>query len=352
MSEHEFKDKTNSQQYMHRHHDAGFEGEEIDISEIINVIKSQKIFIAIVMAISLFVACIYIINLAPKFQSTALIQIDNNSGGINDVLKSLDSSSSGSGGLFGSNGASPAQIEKALITSRFILQPTIESLGLNIRVEQRYFPIFGAYIARHYKGDNVAKPLMNFTSYSWGGEKVAVTHFVIPEDYSDRQFKLKIGNNGSYKLYAPDGKFVLDGVVGKLSESPEFGAIPGIKILVTTARANLGAEFFVSASPVDGLIGDFAGKLSIVDIGVSTGVATGVMNVGLQGEDPEQIPKILNTIVYYDMQKNADKKTAEVQKTLNFLDEQSKNLRSELDVAEGALSDYKAKEGVLGIKAG
>jgi len=226
MSEQELKEKNGFQRQ--RSHDFDMEGEELNIGELIGVVKAQKLFIGIVMAVAFLLACVYIINLPPKFQTTALIQIDGNNSNMDGLLKNLDSSGGGASQIiFGGGSASPAQIESVLMTSRFILQPTIESLGLNINVEQHYFPFFGSYKARHHVGEGLAKPFMGFNSYSWGGEKITVKQFSLPNDYYDKQFKIKAGENGSYKLYSPDDKFILNGTVGKLATTSEFDATPG-----------------------------------------------------------------------------------------------------------------------------
>lgn len=322
--------------------------QELDFGEIIPLIRTNKILLFILMAVSLLISCVYILNTPPQYESTALIQVENRSNGMGNVLQ--DISLPFSSGIASS--ASESQIEKALLSSRFILQPTIESLGLNITISPKYFPIFGASHASKHKGTDLSKPFLNFSKYASGGEKLTIRQLVVPNSFFNEKFTLKAGENRGYSLYSPDGDFVLKCSAGKLCESTLSSTIPNVKILVTEIKSRPNVEFIVSSLPMQDVIEKLSDNLTIIDLGMNDVFSdrkkaeTGVLSLALQGPDAEKLPMILNTIVYYDIQKNINKKTAESKKTLAFLEKQSSDLKQELDKSETTLSNYKSKQGI------
>lgn len=325
----------------------------IKISDMFDVVRAKKKFVLSIMFASFLLVVGYFLFTAPRYESSALVQVENGAEGMNQTLQSLDASL---GGLAGSSaGALRSQIEAALIGTRFILQPTIESLGMNVKVEVNYFPLFGSVLARMYNGDGVASPWLGLSSYAWGGEKLVVKQFDVSQEFLNVPFRLVAAKGGGYKLYSPNGDFVLEGVTGKLAVSTEASAIPNVSFFVAQMRANPGATFKVEATSLGEAVKDLANNLQIIDIGldpkakIKENTHIGVLNITLNGTESAKLPSILNTIIYYAIKKNTSKKTAEAQKTLRFLDQQVLNLKDELDKAETALTDYKAKQGVLGV---
>lgn len=330
------------------------ENDEIQLGELIAILKSRKWFIVSVMAVVFIIACIYAINIPPKFEASALIQVDNKTEGMAQMLQNLDPSISSILGR--SSGAMPSEIETALLSSRFILQPTIERLHLNITVRPNYFPIIGAWFAYHYQGEALAKPHWGLSRYSWGGEKIDIPRFEVPHLYLTREFKLEVGENGAYQLYAPSGELLISGKTGEVFESDTSSVVPRVKILIDKTIANPGQVFYIAAQPTDQTLKYFDQSLSITDKGSKTGGIgggsdTGVLNLTLQGTNADLLPIILNTIVSFDINKNTSKKTAETTKTLSFLEKQSKILKSDLDKAETALSNFEAIKGIIEISA-
>lgn len=347
------EETTKKEQTLPRHSRESREEDTIELGELFAIIKAQKRFIFTIMGVVFLLTVLYMLSVPPKYESTALIQVENKSEGMSGTLKSLDSSlSSVVGNSYGA--AMPSEIETALINSRFILQPTIETLGLNVKVQPHYFPIFGAYVAHRYKGEGLNSVWMGFSNYAWGGEQLHIKQFIVPELFYNKSFVLETDKNNSYKLYTPSGRLLLEGVVNKVSESDVESEIPGVKILVSDSLARPGVKFYIVLKPISESIKEFSESLSINDLG-SQGVSvgqrsqTGILSLSLKGVDAGLLPTILNTIVYYDIAKNTDKKTIEAQKTLVFLDQQAITLKNDLDKASTVLSDYKSKQGVLGV---
>ncbi len=330
--------------------------DQINISEMFSVVKAHIRFIIVVMLSVFVLAVIYAMRIPPRYQTSALIQIEQQQSSMTGLLNNLDTSSGGMG-EFGMT-ATPVNIESALIMSRFIIQPTVKNLGLNIQVSPHYFPIFGSFMAHRYNKPGVAKPFLGLSKYAWGGESVKIGEFEVPDTAVGERFKLKVLTRNSYELYSLKGQRILAGKIGQLAESAASGSVPGMKLLVTSVKANPGLEYFIASTPTEGLVAQIISNLSISDLGTNKSsselgyqVQTGVLNLSLKGSKPERLPLILNTIIKYEIQKNIEKKTAEAKKALVFLEKQSTSLKDELDRAETALTKYKANQGGIGVSA-
>ncbi|MDI7065545.1 Wzz/FepE/Etk N-terminal domain-containing protein, partial [Klebsiella pneumoniae] len=119
--------------------------DEIDLSEIIAVIRENRLLIALVTAGMLILGIAYAFFETPVYRADAMIQVDDDSGAgnINDKLGDLAS-------LFQNKATADAEIE--LIRSRMVASEAVSRLHLDIGVEPRYFPVIGALIARRASG--------------------------------------------------------------------------------------------------------------------------------------------------------------------------------------------------------
>ncbi len=74
------------------------------------------------------------------------------------------------------------------------------------------------------------------------------------------------------------------------------------------------------------------------------GKDTGMLNLTLVGEDPNQITNILNTISDNYLAQNISRQAAQDEKSLEFLKAQLPKVRDELDEAENKLNAYRRKK--------
>ncbi|MFA6409675.1 MAG: polysaccharide biosynthesis tyrosine autokinase [Gammaproteobacteria bacterium] len=322
----------------------------IELSEIISLLKGHKFFIAGLVLLGVLFAAVYSATISQKYETNALIQVQSSSNETQGMLQNLGAS----GVLGGVSQNLSSIIESSLVKSRYILQPVVESLGLNVSVAAKYFPVIGVITARHYKGNEVSKPFLGMNSYAWGGEKIAVRQFIVPPNLWGKRFKIVARELGKYSLYDENNRLVLSGLAGKISDSGADSAVPNVRILLSDLQSNVGTTFFIQANSVIDAVDVLSNNISINDLGMlKSGMgqqgSTGVLQISLQGTNSVLLPSILNTIVFYEIQRNVDKKTAEAEKTLEFLDQQSKLLKNELDKAETNLSIYKSRRGALDV---
>ena len=117
-------------------------------------------YLWIILAVSLgtsAIALLFVLTLQPKYLTSALIQVHTQTSNSN-ILSNLG---------YKSSTISATNAQLALIKTRYILEPVIAQNNLNIRVTPHYFPLFGAWMARRYHGNGIAKPLLKLRSYAW-----------------------------------------------------------------------------------------------------------------------------------------------------------------------------------------
>ena len=194
----------------------------------------HKWFIILITFLTTTFGVLYVINIPPRYTSSALIQVDNQLGSANNIQQML-----GNIGTFASGfQVSPADIEIALIKSRFILQSVVEKLRLNLSISPYYFPLIGAKVARSRGlGNGLAKPFLHLKQYAWGGEAIELDKFDISEDFADDTFYIETGEHDHYKLFSSDNKLLLSGVLNEIAES-DGQARPQISLLILKLKAN------------------------------------------------------------------------------------------------------------------
>lgn len=326
------------------------EHDEVDLREIIGIIKAQKWFVVGVIAAVLFLAILYAIIVPPKYQTSALIQVENKTDTMSSMFKSMESFSGEKGK------ANNSEIETVLITSRYILQPAIQKLGLNLDIKPNYFPFWGRIVSAVHGHEDLAAPVWGLSSFAWGGERVRIEQFSAPDAllFLGTKFHLVVEEHNSYALYDKDWQLILHGKVGELAQSLPTSAIPGVALQMVELHANAGTHFTIVVRRMDKVLKTLGEELNVVDMGgTSTKLAgdndTGVLNLTLMGKDQDILPRILNSILDYEVAKNIEKKSAETKQTLGFLQKQLGMFKKSLDLAETALSNYRAEHGSLGI---
>lgn len=282
--------------------------DEIDLGRLIGELIDHRKLIIAVTSIFTLLAVFYVLFSTPIYQADALIQVEQKQG--NAILSNLSQI------LPDSQPESAPEI--ALLQSRMILGKTVDDLNLQAIIEQDYFPILG-------------KGWSRLTGQQPG--ELSVSRLYIPSKNGEiGQIKLKVINNNNYTITY--GEKVLKGKVGQLLTDGKF------TILVDNIIANEGVSFTIQyQSPLKAII-DLQKNLVITDQGKDTGI----LNLVLTGEDPALIKKILDSISDNYLLQNISRQAAQDAKSLEFLNNQLPTVRSDLDVAENKLNQYRQKK--------
>ncbi|MFP9227669.1 tyrosine-protein kinase Wzc [Pectobacterium cacticida] len=279
--------------------------DEIDLGRLLGTLLDNRWLIIGVTAVFTALGIMYAILSTPIYKADALIQVEQSGG--DSLLKDFSSM------LPDAKPQSVAEIE--LIKSRMVIGKTVNDLGLDIRVEQKYFPLVGKGIAR----------LMGVEP-----GKIAVSRLEVPASWQDETLSLEVLSDNSYRVEAGD-VVTFTGNVGQLESHN------GITLLVSDIAAEPGTVFRVTKlnqlTAINGLLDNF----SVADKGKDTGV----LALSLEGEDPTLTAKILSSISQNYLQQNVERKSEEAGKSLEFLKEQLPTVRNALNEAENKLNQYR-----------
>ncbi|HCI4233866.1 polysaccharide biosynthesis tyrosine autokinase [Klebsiella quasipneumoniae] len=280
------------------------DNDEIDLGRLVGEFIDHRKLIVSVTSLFTLVALIYAFLATPIYQSDALIQVEQKQG--NAILSNLSQM------LPDSQPQSAPEI--ALIQSRMILGKTVDDLTLQAKVKQDYFPIIGKGLAR----------LLGNKSGS-----LDITHLYISD--ANSELYLTVKENGNYELTYNGVSY--KSAVGILFDNDKFS------IKVDKIDAEPGAKFKINYISRLEAITDLQERLIVADQGKDTGMLT----ISLTGDNPDQIEKIVNSVSENYLAQNIARQAAQDAKSLEFLNNQLPQVRSDLDIAEGKLNQYRRK---------
>lgn len=282
------------------------DSDEIDLGRLIGELIDHRKLIISVTALFTLIALVYVLFATPVYQADAMIQVEQKQG--NAILSNLSQM------LPDSQPSSGPEI--ALLQSRMILGKTVDDLNLQTRVKENYFPLLGSGLAR-------------ITGKKLGSVSVSRFYVSVNGDNDVVKAKLIIVDATHYVL-SGDG-FELKGKVGELVDGH------GVSIKVDSIDAPDGTTFDISYVTRLKAITDLQQVFSVADQGKDTGILT----LTVTGENPLLIKNILNSISEGYLAQNIARQAAQDQKSLEFLNKQLPQVRTDLDSAEDKLNAYR-----------
>ncbi|MEN4765117.1 tyrosine-protein kinase Wzc [Pantoea agglomerans] len=275
-----------------------------DLAHLVGQLIDHRWIIVAVTAFFMLAGTLYTLFATPIYSADALVQVEQKNA--STVLNEIDS-------ILPPTPASDTEIE--ILESRMVIGKTVDDLGLDTVVEQNYFPVIGKGLSR-LMGNKPAS--------------IAISRLEIPRTIDKRNVELEVTGTDSYTV-SKDGDELFKGKVGQLESHGD------ISMLVSEIHADEGTSFTVTKLNNLQAIRSVLSNLTVADKGKDTGV------LGLEylGEDPEQISKVLNQIVNNYLLQNVERKSAQAEKSLEFLRTQLPAVRSKLDEAEDKLNTFR-----------
>ncbi|HDS1115123.1 polysaccharide biosynthesis tyrosine autokinase [Pluralibacter gergoviae] len=283
------------------------EKDNLDFARLIGeLIDHYKLIIAIT-TLFMVIAISYAIFSTPIYQSDALIQVEQKQG--NAILSNLSQ--------LLPDGQLQSAPEIALLQSRMIIGKTVDDLNLQIKVQKKYFPIFGRGWSRITNQEK---------------EDVRLSKLYIPlSNEESKSVELTVLDNEHYKISGEN--FSYNGMVGEQINNKN------IIIDVDEIKSSPGTSFEISYTSKLKVITELQKSFVVSDQGKDTGI----LNLSMEGDNPELIEKILNNIAQNYLSQNVARQAAQDEKSLKFLDKQLPIVRNDLDIAEGKLNQYRRK---------
>ena len=307
------------------------EGEGLAVGEIVAVVMEHRWLIAAITALSILLGGAFVFVSKPVYKADGLLQVEEKGGGgMSAALKDLQP-------LLGDN--TTVSAEQEIFTSRMVLGRVINRLKLDIEVQPKTFPIIGAAVARRYKGEEPNSPLLGLSTYAWGGETLQVDALEVPRSAEDKPLILTAGENGSFELFDDDGESVVKGGVGSRATVGKFS------IFVSNMVARPGTRFVLTRRSMESAVELLRKEFAVKE----RGKKSGILEVSLTGRDQEKIGVVLDDILKTYVRQNVERRSAEAENTLKFLETQLPTLKREMDAAEAAYNAYRQARGSLDL---
>ncbi len=304
------------------------------------LIEGRKTILLTLLSV-LLVTVVYLV-LAPRtYKADALLRIDRNKALLAAPLRSE------------ANGApteaeSPrAQREVEILRSRSVLGKVVEDLNLMVEYSPNYFPIIGETLARrHDAHDGIATPWWGFGRWAWGGEKLKIATFNVPDRYLDKEFTLVALEEGRFRLLGPKDEALVEGQIGE-TLTADMGEKEPVVIKLAELAAHPGTHFELTRKTSLAAIETLQKAFFVKEVSKDTDI----LSVELKGRNPEQLAKSVNDIATIYVNATVNWESAEASQKLGFLESQLPIVKDRLEKAEQGLSAYRQKHGAVDIPA-
>ncbi len=304
---------------------------DVDLGHYLDVLLANKWLIAAITALVLAAGAAYALMARPVYEADLLLQVE-------------DLGDGGKGGL-GETGAlfdvkTPASAEMEIIRSRLIVGQAVEATKLYVLASPRYVPYIGGWLAR--RSTSVSDPgFLGFEGYVSGAERIIVSQFNVPSSWEGTQFTLTAKAGGQYLFENPVLSGPLTGTVGTvLKVETKDGSLD---LLVNELAGKPGAQFMVSRLSKQSTINNLQGALNLTE----KGKASSIISVSMQDRDPYKLTRVLNAVGTQYVRQNIERKAAEAQKTLAFLDVQLPEFKRQLEASEEIYNRYRNQKGTV-----
>lgn len=309
------------------------EADGIDLVEYWDIVFDNRWLILAIVTVAVVLGGAYAWLARPVFEANTLVQVEDNLGNSKSLLGEA-------AGLVDVKTATSAELE--ILRSRMVIGQAVDGARLYIDARPRYLPVLGAAMARRASG--LSEPgFLGFDGYVTGSESITVPSFNVPAQLEGTAFRLTALGGGQYSVTHRDLPGEFRGTVGApLTHTTPAGRV---ELLVTALHGNAGAQFNLVRRSRLSAIADLQSRLKLVEKGRNSGV----IDASLRGRDPVQLTLILNEIGRQYVRQNIERKSAEAEKTLAFLDVQLPQLKKQLGQAEDIYSRYRNQQGTVAL---
>ncbi len=295
-----------------------FDEDDFDLSHFLGgLIENKWLIISITLA-AFSLGVVYTFLATPVYRADGLLRIEENK----PAVGTLDVNA-----LFERNTSVNAEIE--MLLSRSVLGAVVDKLKLDISAAPDYMPIIGAALARR--------------AYEDERNAIQVDTLDVPEYLIGWPLNLIVESDDSYQVTTQDGDLVLNGIVGELARADYYGE--PVSVFVSELYANTGDTFHIERLPRLYAIENLQYSLRIRERGVDSGI----LEISVEGTDPEKVSQQVNEIANVYVRQNVESKSAEAEKTLAFLDGQLPSIKQAMEAAEVTMNEYRLEKGSVDL---
>ncbi|MDP2286648.1 MAG: polysaccharide biosynthesis tyrosine autokinase, partial [Pseudohongiella sp.] len=296
--------------------------DEIDLGYLLAVCLDNKWLIIVITLIVALAGYAYAWLATPEYRADALLQVEqrqNNLGALDLAMLGQEQT------------ASSTQTE--ILRSRMIMGQAAQQAGLDLVVRPHYFPLIGESMVRRGQ----ARPAWSEGSeYVWAGDSINVDELRVEDLLLGQPLTLKVTGADSYQLNDRNGQLIGRGMVNELLHNDN----PFVEVLVSRINAPVNAEFMLTKRSDSQMTSYLQGRFAVA----SRGRDTGILELSLTGPDRDELQRSLNAVSEVYLIQNINRQAAEAESRLEFLEQQTPIIQSDLNSAENTLNEYRATQ--------
>ncbi len=309
-------------------------GNEINLADLIDTLLQHIWLIVGAVLVALALGIAYATLATPIYKADALIQVES------DKLTPLTgiqlSEALGAG-------TSPISGEIEILRSREVLMDAIDATQADISISvANRFPVFGEWLARRHRGPEIPEGWFGLRGFAWGGEELELAEFVVPTSGYGREFTVMKADEG-FRLLDDNG---IEIARGPLNQAVPFKVHGGMgRIAVARLLANDNTEFSVSRrSPISAYRAVRA-NLEVAE----AGRASNILRVSYEHPNMMFASELVNAVARAYLRQNVERRSAEADQSLQFLEEQLPVIKENVSRAEEALNSFKTRTQTLSV---
>jgi len=306
----------------------------IDLKELFFSLIAEWKIISLCVLLSLVSAFIYLRTTETIYQTDALAQIKSNTSsplaGLSSDMAAM-ASLAGLGGM----GNSSTQSEIELLKSRAILGQAIKDLNLDIQIQpkENFFQKIVSdnnYIKTYTTQDILLKK---------EGQRLVIAQFQVPKFYENKALLLTL-EDSKYTIHDYKTEQLLkEGELNRvLRDGPWNISISG--------NINSGQKFILQKNTLPIAMSNILKNFDAQE----KGKGTGILELTYQGENPENIPNLLNTVLNIYKQQDISRSVTDKDQQVAFLEKQLPELKEDLNNSERQFNQFRQKYGTVDVK--
>lgn len=307
--------------------------DSINLLDLLDVVLDQRWLIAAVTALVLALGSVYAFLATPIYEANTLIQVEDSKG---DPMSRLLGEA---GSLFDSRSPTTAEIE--ILRSRLVVGQAVANLQLDLSITPKYLPLVGQWLARRAR--EPSNPgFLGMEGYVSGNESLRIVRLELPPALEGLKFAIVLTAQG-FALRSPEGETLALGAFGQ-AVAFEYRGAQG-RLLAAGAVGKPGAEFSVVRHSRLAITERLQGALKISE----QGRQSGMIRASVEGADPQLAARILNEVGALYVRQNTERKAAEAEKSIGFLNTQLPQLRQQLEASESKFNQFRNRNGTFDL---
>lgn len=315
------------------------DGESFSIADTIDTVLQYWWVILSVWVLITTGGVLYAMSLHTIYQADALVQIEDKKnasiGGLKDIATAFDI------------GQSPVLGEIDIVRSRELIYKAILATRADLIAEPLgRFPLIGHFLAaRHNRASNeLAKPFLGLGGWAWGGEKLVLDVFEVPEQYLGAGFTLQITDKDTWSLTREGLGVVSTGKVGQLAEIKLKNGVGKIK--VNYLQGLTGNKFIVQRNSMVASYASVYANLKVAE----TARLSSVIRIQFESERPAFAVSFVNELAKAYLTQNVNRRSEEAQKSLAFLEQQLPEIKKSMELSEESLNAFRTRTQTVNVE--